>query len=82
MSKVPMSMCIGTAHRFRRLADEASDTSLRVLAKHLDLPMDDAETVDFLRAALRSAYAEISEAMHADRIEHVREYADSKEPQA
>lgn len=70
-----MSMCIGTAHKFRRLADEASDTSLRVLAKHLDLPMEDAETVDFLRTAMRAAYAEISTAMHKDRIEHARRYA-------
>lgn len=74
-TEVPIEMCIGTAHRFRRLADEASNTSLKVLAKHLDLPMDDAETVDFLRTALRGAYAEISEAMHAARVKSVREYA-------
>ena len=73
--EVPISVCIGTAHRFRRIAEEASDTSLRVLAKHLDLPTDDEETVDFLRTSLRAAFAEISEALHAERIETVREYA-------
>jgi hypothetical protein len=82
MNGVPISHCIGTAHKFRRLAEEASNTSLAVLAKHLDLPMDDAETVDFLRTALRGAYAEISEALHKDRIEHARAYATHQEPQA
>lgn len=82
MTDTPLSMCIGTAHRFRHIADEASNTSLRVLAKHLDLPMDDAETVDFLRTALRGAYAEISEALHKDRIEHARAYATHQEPRA
>lgn len=40
----------------------ASDSMLRVLARHLDLPEDDAESVDFLRQALTEAAREVPNA--------------------
>lgn len=46
------------ARSMRDLAG-ASDATLRVLARHLDLPEDDAESVDFLRQALNEAAREV-----------------------
>ena len=42
----------------RKIADSGEDV-LRVISNHLDLPMDDAESLDFLRVALRDAANEL-----------------------
>lgn len=43
----------------RRIAKEADAKSLSILANNLDLPMDDAESVDFLRHALIATYEQM-----------------------
>ena len=48
-----------TARRLHDLSKLSPDAALKVVAKHLDLPMDDAETVDFLRQAFREAEKEL-----------------------
>jgi len=58
MRILPMSG-MPTARRCRELADESSDSCLLILAKHLDLPLHDAETLDFLRTALRETDKEL-----------------------
>lgn len=58
MIKLPCSW-IPTARRCRELAKNSPDDALRIVAKHLDFPMDDAETVDFLRQAFAAADKEI-----------------------
>lgn len=49
---------IPCALRCRDMANSPEE-AMRILAKHLDLPMEDAETVDFLRTAFRSAEKEM-----------------------
>lgn len=58
MADLPLSL-LPTARLCRELARVRSDAGLRILAKHLDLPMDDAETVSFLRSALNDADREM-----------------------
>lgn len=48
-----------TARRLHDLSELSPDAALKVIAKHLDFPMDDAETVDFLRQAFREAEKEL-----------------------
>ena len=48
-----------TARRLKDLSKLSPDAALKVVAKHLDLPMDDAETVDFLRKAFQEAEKEL-----------------------
>lgn len=48
-----------TAYRLKELASTAPDSALRTVAKHLDLPMEDAETVSFLRHAFNLAENEL-----------------------
>ena len=61
-----------TARRCHELAT-APDACLRVLAKNLDLPMDDSETVDFLRTALRETDKELYAAELEWRLVRVRD---------
>lgn len=49
-----------SASCLRQLAG-ASDAALKVISKQLDLPQEDAETVDFLRQALASAASELDD---------------------
>lgn len=60
------------ARRCRELA-KTPDECLRVLAKNLDLPMEDSETLDFLRTALRETDKELHTAELEWRIARVKE---------
>lgn len=61
-----------TAMRCRDLAG-SSDASLRVVAKALDLPMEDSESVDFLRCALKESERELRIAEMQWRIDRLKE---------
>jgi hypothetical protein len=58
-------------YRFKEFAEDAPDEAIRALAKALDLPMEDAETVDFVRQALRSAHTEIRSIILKDQLEEL-----------
>lgn len=73
----PLSLIPG-AVRCRELADSPDDV-LRTLAKHLDLPMEDAETVGFLREALRSTHDELRLAQAKYRVQSLQKKIDAKE---
>lgn len=53
----PLSL-IPAAIRCKELS-VSPDDALKILAKNLDLPMEDAETVDFLRQALKATSDQI-----------------------
>ena len=57
MRAVNESMAAKRNSRSMRDLASASDDVLRALACHLDLPMDDSESVDFLRQAFKAAAA-------------------------
>jgi hypothetical protein len=58
MDDLVISM-IPTIRRLTDLGEKSTDSAIRIFAKHLDLPMDDSETVDFLRQAMLSAAQEM-----------------------
>lgn len=70
MVDFPLSF-IPTARRCRELATKSPDDALRILAKHLDLPMEDAETVSFLRHAFNQTDKEIQTLELHDRIKRI-----------
>lgn len=58
MTAIALSL-LPAARRCRELSTVSTDDALRIIAKHLDLPMDDAETVSFLRHAFSEADKEM-----------------------
>ena len=52
------------AYLMRDLSENPSVEALRALAKNLDLPMEDAEIIDFLRAALKTTSNELRASEH------------------
>ncbi len=70
MSELPMEFHINGAFKMRDLA-KSSNTALRMLAVNLDLPMDDAESVDFLRFALNETHKQMREKMYRDRADRI-----------
>ncbi|PXV60701.1 hypothetical protein SAMN04487785_102429 [Dyella jiangningensis] len=72
MGRLALSM-IPTAYRLNGLATASTDEALRIVAKHLDLPMEDSETVDFLRHAFASAETEIRLEEAKQRVARLKE---------
>lgn len=66
----PMEFHINGAFKMRDLAN-STDTALRMLAVNLDLPMDDAESVDFLRVALNETSKQMREKMYRERADRI-----------
>ena len=70
MNDLPMDFYLAAAIRMRELAG-SSDLPLRMLAVNLDLPMDDAESVDFLRQALNITSQQMREQMYRERADRI-----------
>jgi hypothetical protein len=70
MVDLPMDFHINGAFKMRDLA-KSTDTALRMLAANLDLPMDDAESVDFLRTALNQTSNQMREQMYRERADRI-----------
>lgn len=73
----PMSLR-AAAYRCKELSKCASDEAIRVIAKNLDLAMEDAETVDFVRQALMASCVDI----RASYTQAALRYRDEQEKQA
>lgn len=68
--ELPLEFHINGAFKMRDLA-KSSDVALRKLAINLDLPMDDAESIDFLRTALNNTCNEMREQMYRERADRI-----------
>jgi hypothetical protein len=71
MSELPLEFHINGAFKMRDLA-KSTDLALRMLAANLDLPMEDAEAVDFLRIALNTTSEQMREKMYRDRADRIK----------
>lgn len=70
MLDLPMEFHIAGAFKMRDLA-KSTDVALRMLAVNLDLPMDDAESVDFLRQVLNLTSQQMREQMYRERADRI-----------
>lgn len=70
MTDLHMEFHINGAYKMRDLAN-STDVALRMLAVNLDLPMDDSESVDFLRTALNDTSRQMREKMYRDRADRI-----------